>query len=131
MSRLLHKFQNARHQLEVNFSATLTKFEMTHKNSLSEEGTTRSVSRGSSSRPRSSKTSLHIRSNSKLHISHSNATSPSHKMFDGMRSPLLSPVVQTGKHKRSYTSIGQGINGMEISGILDPNSNVKVFHKVI
>jgi len=49
-------------------------------------------------------------------------------MIDGKRSPLLSPVVQVGKHKRSFTSIGQGINGMEISGIseIHNNSNIKV-----
>jgi len=127
LEKLLHKFQNARHQLEVNFNQMLTKFEQTHKSSLSEESTTRSVSRGSSSRPRNSKMSLRLRSNSKLHISNSSVTSPSHNMFDGKRSPLLSPVVQVGKHKRSFTSIGQGINGMEISGIseIHNNSNIK------
>lgn len=127
LEKLLHKFQNARHQLEVNFNQMLTKFEQTHKSSLSEESTTRSVSRGSSSRPRNSKMSLRLRSNSRLHISNSSVTSPSHNMIDGKRSPLLSPVVQVGKHKRSFTSIGQGINGMEISGIseIHNNSNIK------
>jgi len=123
LEKLLHRFQNGRHQLNLSHTLEHSKFEHANKSVLLEDPSMRTTTRSTSRKgSRNSKMSLRTRENSRGHLTPS-MLSPTHNIdLSNFATTNVSPATATStKHKRSYTSVG--INKFDASGLSESNNS--------